>query len=71
MNETNLQPYQQRVIDEKAELDVKIQKLTEFLSSDKSESVEADEKDRMKWQLDIMEDYSEVLGERIANFPSV
>lgn len=66
-----MQPYQQRVIDEKAELDVKIQKLTEFLSSDKSESVEADEKDRLKWQLDIMRDYSKILGERIAHFQPV
>ena len=64
-----IQPHQQRVIAEQAELDEKIAKLAPFIDSNPLFSkLPADEQDRMKRQLDYMKCYSEVLGERIENF---
>lgn len=65
-----MEPHQQRVVDEKTELDDKISRLRPFLASDKFTSLPEDEQDRMDRQLSIMVEYSEVLGERIAAFPT-
>lgn len=64
-----MQDFQQRVIDEKGELDIKIQKLKKFLKdSDGNRVVTNDEYSRLLRQLNVMERYSDVLSERIENF---
>lgn len=64
-----LQPFQQRVVDEQSALDDKILKLTEFIvGATMFEKLPADEQDRLRKQKDLMAQYSEVLGERIAAF---
>jgi len=65
----NFLPHQQRVIDEKAALDDKAKKLGEFISENPLfEKLDAAEQERMKVQNDIMWQYSEILGQRIAAF---
>lgn len=63
-----MQPFQQRVVDEKHELDVKLGKLMEFLNTDVYSKLAEAEKDRLVRQLMYMGQYSKVLGERIAAF---
>lgn len=64
----SLQPHQQRVVDEKAELDYRLANLRAFLTGKARELVDASEFQRLKLQADIMGVYSEVLGQRIAAF---
>jgi hypothetical protein len=63
-------PHQERVIAEKAELDVRGNKLDQFILSETFRTLPPDEQERLKRQLEIMGKYSEVLGERIAAFSS-
>ena len=65
---TNMQPHQQRVVDEKAELDEKLTKLDAFGRTPLFASLPADEQGRLSHQHSLMEQYSAVLGERIAAF---
>lgn len=63
------QPYQQRVIDEKTELDIKAKALSDFIGlSELFPKLDPLEQERLKEQNDIMWQYSEVLGERIKAF---
>jgi hypothetical protein len=65
----NYQPHQQRVLQEKAELDMKANALSDFIgNSDIFVSLAPEEQERLKIQNDIMWQYSEILGERIAAF---
>lgn len=66
---STVQPHQQRVLDEKQELDIRITKLDEFIQRNPlfSHLPEA-ERARMKRQADVMFELSSILGERIANF---
>ena len=64
-----LQPHQQRVVTEKAELDKKATALSEFIAhSPIFETLDAAEQERLKEQNDVMWKYSEILGARIAAF---
>lgn len=64
------QPHQQRVVDEKTELDKKAAALSNFIGhSPIFETLDAAEQDRLKEQNDVMWQYSEILGARIAAFP--
>ena len=64
-----LQPHQQRVVDEKTELDKKATALSEFIAhSHIFETLDAAEQERLKEQNDVMWQYSEILGARIAAF---
>ena len=65
-----LAPHQQRVVDEKRDLDEKLQKLTAFISSESATTIvqDAEERGRLVRQEGLMKDYSAVLGERIAAF---
>lgn len=65
-----LAPHQQRVVDEKRDLDEKLKKLTAFISSESFAAIvqDADERGRLVCQEEIMKDYSAVLAERIAEF---
>ncbi len=60
--------FQQRVVDEKKELDDKINKLCVFETSPTFQNLPDDERDRLRRQRLIMIDYSDILRERIANF---
>jgi hypothetical protein len=68
LKKEDMQPYQQRVVTEKAELDTKIQALTKFTQLSTFEELEHGEQRRMLRQLVAMGDYSRILGERIAAF---
>ena len=64
-----MQPYQERVISEKADLDKRIDNLADFIQdNDIFLDLDEAEQDRMNRQLDIMNDLADVLGERIAAF---
>lgn len=62
-------PHQQRVVDEKTELDTKAHALSQFIGLNPTfATLDPAEQERLKVQNDIMWQYSEVLGERIAAF---
>jgi len=62
-------PHQQRVIDEKRELDEKAAKLSVFIDSNPMfGKLDPAEKERMKEQSAIMWKYSDILSQRIAAF---
>lgn len=63
-----MQDFQKRVIDEKAELDAKIEKLGEFKYTDTFINLPWQEQERLNTQGHIMTMYSAILGERIAAF---
>ena len=63
-------PHQERVVHEKKELDEKVAKLDAFVRTDFYKTLPADEQGRLKWQQYVMEEYSRILGDRIAAFPA-
>ena len=63
-----MQPFQERVVQEKAELDEKIVKLKAFLETDTFKSLSVKEIDRLNRQFRAMCEYSSILGDRIAAF---
>ena len=63
-----MKDYQQRVVDEKIELDEKRQKLTAFYSTPMFHSLPESEQSRLLRQGVAMRTYSEILGERIEEF---
>lgn len=64
------QPHQQRVVQEKEELDYKIVNLDKFLLTDIFHNLSAEEQDRLSRQFDVMKEYAAILDERIAAFPA-
>ena len=64
-----LQPHQQRVVEEKNELDTKARALSQFIGCNPIFStLDAAEQERLREQNDVMWQYSEILGARIAAF---
>lgn len=63
-----LAPHQQRVVDERQELEDRINKLRAFIPTDLCMSLPFAERARLARQLKIMLEYSEVLAERIEAF---
>jgi hypothetical protein len=63
-----MQPHQQRVVDEKAELSGKLYKLETFHDTAIFASLPPAEQTRLTRQLYIMKLYEQVLSERIAAF---
>jgi hypothetical protein len=63
-----MKPHQERVITEKAELDLKRQKLTAFIGGDTYRTLASVEQSRLNRQLEAMTLYSNILGERITAF---
>ena len=63
-----LAPHQQRVVDEKRDLDDKREKLGSFKNTELFASLPWQEQERLNTQANIMTMYSAVLGERIAAF---
>lgn len=65
---STLAPHQQRVVDEKAELDDRAGKLNVFIGTEVFKGLPLAERGRMTRQLSLMLQLSMVLGERIAAF---
>ena len=63
-----LEPHQQRVVDEKAELDERLDKLDVFFSGPIFTTLPEAEQQRLGRQAVAMRSYSEILSERIAAF---
>ena len=63
-----MQPHQERVVTEKAELDTKISKLDTFIHGTIYPTLDEAERMRLMRQFCHMKDYSNVLGERIAQW---
>ena len=63
-----MKPYQERVLGEKCDLDVKIDRLDDFFSGPEFVGLSPEEKGRLLRQRSVMKDYSSILGERIAAF---
>ena len=65
----SLQPHQQRVVDEKADLDDKLGKLHDFIQENPTfKALPEDEQKRLQRQDLVMAEYSQILSERIAAF---
>lgn len=66
-----MKPFQQRVVDEKTELDGKLELLEKFIHENELfQKLPEAEQLRMVRQKNAMKEYSEILGERIAAFPA-
>jgi hypothetical protein len=63
-----MQPHQQRVVDEKNELGERLEKLLAFLQADLYKSLSEQERELLFFQSQVMEDYYEVLEQRIELF---
>lgn len=63
-----LKPYQQRVVDEKIELDKKLNALVAFFENPWWAKLAADEQARLRRQSEVMREYSDILGARIGAF---
>lgn len=63
-----MQPHQQRVVSEKAELDERIDKLTAFIDTPIFAGLDVAEQERLVRQLHHMGMYTAVLAERIRAF---
>jgi hypothetical protein len=61
-------PHQQRVLDEKAELDVRLSKLNAFFGTPIFTGLDKDERERLAAQARVMGEYSRILGDRIEAF---
>ena len=63
-----MQDFQQRVVQEKSELDEKLEKLCLFCYGRTFETLPLMERERLNQQRHIMTSYSAILGARIAAF---
>lgn len=63
-----LQPHQQRVVDEKAALDTKRDALDAFAKGATYKSLPRPDQELLDRQVGVMRNYSLILGERIARF---
>lgn len=63
-----VQPYQQRVMDEKAELDDRLAKLNAFWANPQFDKLPSEEKQRLESQARVMQEYSDILAARISAF---
>lgn len=70
MSAIKLQPHERRVVDEKAENDVRLGKLTAFMDTETFRSLDDQQQSLLKSQASLMRALSTVLGKRIAFFPS-
>lgn len=66
--EKQYQPHQQRVVNEKQELDDKTGKLGIFIKGDLFESLPEEDRTLLEAQYSLMRQYCTILGKRIARF---
>lgn len=60
--------YQQRVLEEKAQVDERLEKLLAFIKGDEFKGIDEHEKMLLRMQADSMWNYSYTLGARIKRF---
>jgi len=65
-----MEPFQERVIEERDSLDAKRVALGGFMVSGEFQKLSHGERDRLKYQAGVMRDYSAILDERIRAFQS-
>jgi hypothetical protein len=65
---STMQPHQQRVVDEKAELDERLEKLVAFSKTPVFAGLDSAERNRLSKQAEAMTMYSHILFDRIAAF---
>jgi len=64
-----MEPYQQRVVDEKNELEAKAKALSNFIGlNEKFDTLSPEGQDRLREQNDVMWQYFEILEARISAF---
>lgn len=63
-----MEPYQQRVVEEKIELDDRLERLAAFLLTPTFAGLPTDERISMIRQQGVMREYSRILTERISRF---
>jgi hypothetical protein len=63
-----MEAYQQRVVEEKAALDEKVEKLGQFVGTERFCALPEAEQVRMTRQLEVMREYSQILNDRIDAF---
>lgn len=63
-----MEPHQQRVVDEKTALDARLAALRTFLGGDIFNNLPNPEQSRLTRQAGVMQEYSDILAERIAAF---
>jgi hypothetical protein len=63
-----MDPHVIRIVEEKAVLDARLEKLNKFLTDAVFPALAPEEQERLTRQARIMKDYSTVLGERLAAF---
>lgn len=63
-----LAPHQQRVVTERADLNLKIEALGRFFATGVFIALVEAEQSRLRRQLGVMQEYSDILSERIAAF---
>ena len=63
-----MEEFQKRVVEEKEALDDKLTRLVPFIGSETFNGLPEDEQKRLRRQEMLMELYSDILAERIANF---
>ena len=61
-------PYQQRVVDERAELDARIESLGKFFDTQTFQALDTGERSLLVQQHRVMKVYSHILGDRIGAF---
>lgn len=61
-----MEDYQKRIVDEKKELDHRINRLSAFLNGDAFSRLSAGEQRLLHLQCKAMEEYSSILNDRIA-----
>ncbi len=64
-----MQEHEKRVVEEKKELDDKRVKLNLFIKTDLFNNLQGMDKELLRKQLNIMDQYSDLLSERIRRFP--
>jgi hypothetical protein len=63
-----MKPHEERVLEEKRELDVKIDMLTNFFQTAVYTKLGSEERYRLDHQISYMRNYSMILGQRIQAF---
>lgn len=63
-----MQPHEQQVVDEQAELEDKLRRLNDFTKVITFDLLDSEEKTLIRMQLEVMRTYSSILGLRIARF---
>ena len=64
----SMKDFQNRVVEEQQDLDVNIKKLDLFISGSVFFELSYDEQNRLKLQSEAMQEYSDILDERIEAF---